>query len=100
MRNDYLEVLEAMLARFMINNPHVTSVEILRQNGNDHIATPERPYLSKLSEGLAVLDQLKASGEISADDYTERVQTIIASEVELNETFSPDLSILIKSRRV
>ena len=100
MRNGYLEVLEAMLSKFMADNPHITSVEIQRQNGNDYKATPEKPYLSKLSESLAVLDQLRTLGEISADEHSERVQTIIASEVELNETFSPDLSNLIKSRRV
>jgi len=100
MRNDYLEVLEGMLSKFMSDNPHVTSVEILRQNGNDHIATPEKPYLSVLSESLAVLDQLKASGEISADDHSERLQTIIDTEMELNETISLHLSDLLKSRKV
>ena len=100
MRNDYLEVLEAMLSRFMSANPHVKSVEIQRQIGNGHIATPNKPYLSKLSESLAELGQLKASGEISADEDSERLQSIIDTEVELNETFSPDLSNLIKSRKV
>ena len=99
MRSDYLEVLETMLSRFMADNPHVTSVEIQSQNGNDHKATPEKPYLTKLSESLGVLNQLKVTGEISADEHSDRVQAIIDSEVELNETFSPELSNLLKSRK-
>ena len=99
MRSDYLEVLELMLERFMALNPHVTSVEIQRQNGNDYIATPEKPYLSKLSESLAELNHLRAVGQIAADEYSERLQVILDSEVELEESFSSDLSSLLKSRK-
>ena len=99
MRSDYLEVLELMLERFMAQNPHVTSVEIQRQNGNDYIATPEKPYLSKLSESLAELNHLRAVGQIAADEYSERLQVILDSEVELDESFSSDLSSLLKSRK-
>ena len=49
MRSDYLEVLELMLERFMALNPHVTSVEIQRQNGNCLLYTSPSPRDATLS---------------------------------------------------